>query len=44
MTLLDVQNLTIAFGGLTAIDDLSFSVPKGRITAIIGPIGAGKTT
>ena len=44
MTLLDVANLTITFGGLTAIDDLSFSAPKGQITAIIGPNGAGKTT
>ena len=44
MTLLTVNNLTITFGGLTAIDDLSFTVPQGLITAIIGPNGAGKTT
>jgi len=44
MTLLSVQNLGIKFGGLTAIDDLSFTVPPRQITAIIGPNGAGKTT
>jgi branched-chain amino acid transport system ATP-binding protein len=43
-TLLSVQNLTMRFGGLTAIDDLSLNVPAGRITGIIGPNGAGKTT
>jgi branched-chain amino acid transport system ATP-binding protein len=43
-TLLDVANLTMRFGGLTAIDDLSFSARRGHITSIIGPNGAGKTT
>ena len=43
-TLLDVQNLTMKFGGLIAIDDLSFSAKKDHITSIIGPNGAGKTT
>ncbi|ENO85235.1 ABC transporter ATP-binding protein [Thauera linaloolentis] len=43
-TLLSVQNLTMRFGGLTAIDDLSLDVPAGSITGIIGPNGAGKTT
>ena len=43
-TLLDVQNLTMKFGGLVAIDDLSFSAKKDQITSIIGPNGAGKTT
>ena len=43
-TLLDVQNLTMRFGGLIAIDDLSFSAKKDHITSIIGPNGAGKTT
>ena len=42
--LLDVQNLTMKFGGLIAIDDLSFSAKKDQITSIIGPNGAGKTT
>ena len=42
--LLDVQNLTMKFGGLIAIDDLSFSAKKDHITSIIGPNGAGKTT
>ena len=43
-TLLDVQNLTMKFGGLIAIDDLSFAAKKDHITSIIGPNGAGKTT
>jgi branched-chain amino acid transport system ATP-binding protein len=42
--LLDVQNLTRRFGGLTAVSDVSFSVDKGEIFGIIGPNGAGKTT
>lgn len=42
--LLDVQNLTRRFGGLTAVSDVSFSVEKGEIFGIIGPNGAGKTT
>ena len=43
-TLLDVQNLTMKFGGLVAIDDLTFSAKKDNITSIIGPNGSGKTT
>ena len=42
--LLDVQHLTMRFGGLTAVDDVSFTAQDGQITAIIGPNGAGKTT
>lgn len=42
--ILQVQHLTMRFGGLTAIDDLSFFAPAGKITSIIGPNGAGKTT
>lgn len=42
--LLTVEHLTMRFGGLTAIDDLSFTAMDGEITAIIGPNGAGKTT
>ena len=42
--LLDVQHLTMRFGGLIAVNDLSFSAAKGDITALIGPNGAGKTT
>ncbi len=42
--LLIVEHLTMRFGGLVAIDDISFSAGKGEITAIIGPNGAGKTT
>jgi branched-chain amino acid transport system ATP-binding protein len=43
-TLLRVEHLTMRFGGLLAIDDLSFDVGQGTITALIGPNGAGKTT
>jgi branched-chain amino acid transport system ATP-binding protein len=42
--LLTVEHLTMAFGGLVAIDDLSFTAKRGEITAVIGPNGAGKTT
>ena len=43
-SLLKVDNLTMKFGGLTAIDNLSFSANNNEITSIIGPNGAGKTT
>ena len=42
--MLQVSNLTKKFGGLTAVDNLSFNVKKGTIHSIIGPNGAGKTT
>ena len=41
---LRVEHLTMRFGGLVAIDDLSFEVRRGGIAALIGPNGAGKTT
>ena len=42
--LLKVEHLTMRFGGLVAVDDLSFEARQGEITALIGPNGAGKTT
>ena len=41
---LEVMHLTMRFGGLTAIGDLSFNIARKQITALIGPNGAGKTT
>ena len=43
-SVLEVEHLRMRFGGLVAIDDLSFSCRRGDITALIGPNGAGKTT
>ena len=42
--LLDVDRLTIRFGGLVAVSDLDLDVPEGAIVSLIGPNGAGKTT
>jgi branched-chain amino acid transport system ATP-binding protein len=42
--LLSVEHLTMRFGGLVAVNDVSFEAHKGQITALIGPNGAGKTT
>jgi branched-chain amino acid transport system ATP-binding protein len=42
--ILEVEHLTMQFGGLLAIADLSFTARRGEITALIGPNGAGKTT
>jgi branched-chain amino acid transport system ATP-binding protein len=42
--LLEVKNLTIRFGGVTALNDVSIHVSEGEIAALIGPNGAGKTT
>ena len=42
--LLDVRNVSLAFGGVKAITDISFDVREGEIRAIIGPNGAGKTS
>lgn len=39
-----VENLTVRYGSLTAVDDVSFEVPAGSVTVILGPNGAGKTS
>ena len=44
MALLDVRNLTMRFGGLTAVDQVSLQVEAGQVFSVIGPNGAGKTT
>ncbi|WP_339831612.1 ABC transporter ATP-binding protein [uncultured Parvibaculum sp.] len=44
MTLLEVENLAVHFGGIKAVDGVSFGVDKGEIFTIIGPNGAGKST
>ncbi|RWL17079.1 MAG: ATP-binding cassette domain-containing protein, partial [Mesorhizobium sp.] len=42
--ILQVEHLSMKFGGLVAIGDLSFQARRGEITALIGPNGASKTT
>lgn len=44
MSILKIENLSISFGGLKAVDNLSFEVEENSIYALIGPNGAGKTT
>ena len=44
MALLQIDNLTMRFSGIIAIEDLSFDVDEGSITSLIGPNGAGKTS
>ncbi|MFB9908619.1 ABC transporter ATP-binding protein [Allokutzneria oryzae] len=43
-TLLELDDVTMAFGGLTAMDSVSFQIRRGEILGLIGPNGAGKTT
>ena len=44
MAFLNIENITIRFGGLCAVDNVSLHVDQGEIVSLVGPNGAGKTT
>ena len=44
MSLLELENVTLKFGGVTAVDKVSFKVEEGEVFALVGPNGAGKST
>ncbi len=44
MSLLEIRDVTLRFGGLTALDGVSFEVEPGEVFSIVGPNGAGKST
>ena len=42
--ILEVENLVMHFGGIKALNDITFNIKRGSVSALIGPNGAGKTT
>ena len=44
MNILELRNVTKRFGNFTAVDNVSFSVQKGKVLSLLGPSGCGKTT